>query len=275
MSEEYRGYYTSCPIHSEENDENGLEYKIEWRGKGKEVIGHYFPCCGSVCLKSTYQQFKAVQEWLKGQKERQPKRVSLWVKEALEGDSDIWRDRGELDAIYGFGEVADGETPHYKVHEAITYFHTLDESIGETSLFQLFLSEPHMLSWEMDEVMASPEMHDDIRKHYDVNLFQELTKKATEETLIENAIAWLKGHALLTPDPFGAVQSMYRLMAKNNTLPKSIKLSDINTLIEHSEHAGFDFEEHTTSMWLNDWFQELKDYGIELDDKDKHPDFVP
>ena len=114
---------------------------------------------------------------------------------------DIWRECGELDATYGFGDTLLGEKPEYKVHEALTYLHTLDENIGEVGILQLFMVEPHMVAWEMDEAMSSPEMHDDIRKHYNVKLFQLVNEKAAEKAIIDCSILWLQRHGLLTPDP--------------------------------------------------------------------------
>lgn len=271
MSDEYRGYYTSCPIHGDNDSENGVPYLIDWRGRGKEIVGHYFPCCGSVCLKSTKSQFNSVKSWLRGGQKRKPRTTSLWVKEALEGDEDIWRERGELDATYGFGETLLGEKPEYKVHEALTYLHTLDENIGEVGILQLFMVEPHMVAWEMDEAMSSPEMHDDIRKHYNVKLFQLVNEKAAEKAIIDCSILWLQRHGLLTPDPFKAVQSLYRLMAKQGTIPKNITMKDIETVIRHSEDAGFDADD----LSITSWFDELSSYGVELHRNDRHPDFVP
>jgi len=270
MDEGYKGYYTSCPVH-DVNLSDGKPYFIDWRDKGKEDVGHYFQCCGLICLKSTRQQFQSIKDWRDNVRDKKPRITSLWVKEALDGDTDIWRDRGELDASYGFGVDMVGLRPSYQVHEAITYLHMLDENIGETVLTQFFLAEPYALAWEMDDLMGAPEMRDDIRRHFNVDLFQLIYEEAEELAYTKNALNWLERNALLSPDPLRATQAMYRLKAKTNQLPKSIHMADINSLLEHSNEAGFEVYEKDISAW----FEELKSYGVELDPSNIHPDYKP
>ena len=270
MVEGHKGYFTTCPIHEHTSYGGGEPYSINWRNKGLEEIGHYFSCCGVVCLKSTRAQYNSIVDWKCGERMRQPYITSVWVKEALEGDTDIWRDRGELDASYGFG-VINESIPDYQVHEAITYLHTLDENIGETVLNQYFLAEPHALAWELDELMSSPEMRDDIRKHFNVNLFQLIQERADKESHMQKAVRWLEGNALLTPDPLRATQALYRLKAQTDSLPQKITMADIQSIIEHTNKAGFVVEESDVSKW----FDELKSYGVELDKSNIHPDYQP
>ncbi len=272
MEEGFKGYYTVCPVHDDcEPFGVGHPYAVDWRGRGKEVVGHYFPCCGTVCLKSTREQYRAVKGWREGNRNRKPRQTSLWVKEAIEGDTDIWRERGELDATYGFGEVESGGKPDYQVHEAITFLHTMDEDIGITALNQFFLAEPNALAWEMDDVMGSLEMKDDIRRHFNVNLFQLIQENASSDDYAKKALTWLERNALLSPDPFRATQSMFRLKAKTNQLPLTLHMKDINNLLHHTTEAGFVLDEREVTAW----FEELKSYGVELDRSNIHPDYQP
>ena len=264
------GYFTTCPIHENTSAGVGQPYNLNWRKKGKEEVGQYFSCCGVVCLKSTRTQYNNVIDWKTNRRNTKPYITSLWVKEALEGDTDIWRDRGELDAAYGFG-VIKGEIPDYQVHEAITYLHTLDENIGETVLNQFFLAEPHAIVWELDELMRSPEMRDDIRKHFNVNLFQLIDERANKGSYVNKAVTWLEANALITPDPLRATQALYRLKAQINNLPSHITVSYIQSVIEHTNKAGFVVDAKDISQWCD----ELKSYGVELDKSNIHSYYQP
>lgn len=271
MGADYNGFYDTCPIHEESKHGEGIAYYVDWRTRGQEVIGNYFPCCGTICLKSSKQNYESVMRYRQGLQSRQPSKTNLWVSEAIEGDIDIWRERGEIDATYGFGTNIEGVRPKYQVHEAITYLHTIDESIGETVLNQFFMAEPHALFWEMDDLMASETMGDDIRKHFNVGLFGLIYRQGQKDAYLKQSIEWLERHSLITPDPLRATQALFRLKAQLKQLPETITLSYLNTIIEHTNDAGFDVEEDEISAWL----KELSVYGVDFDKSKIHPDFIP
>ena len=264
---EYRGYYTVCPIH----DTEGEEYFVNWRNKGLECVGTYFDCCGVVCLKSTKKQFEAFKDWKDGNRSKKPRKTSLWLQEALnEQDIDIWRDRGELDAQYGFGSVQNSK-PDYQVHEAITFFHHLHESIGETALIQLFFAEPKSVIWELDDVLGAPHMKEDIRRFHNVRLLQLLTQEVDIENYYNDSQKWLERNALLSPDPFEATKALYRLKAKNKDLPHFITISDLQSIMEHSAKHGIYPDKKDIDKWMN----ELDSYGVKVKNINRSNNFEP
>tara|TARA_B100001769_G_C22102048_1_gene595052 strand:- start:161 stop:955 length:795 start_codon:yes stop_codon:yes gene_type:complete len=263
---EFRGYYTTCPIH----DIEGKPYKLNWRNKGLEYVGTYFECCGTVCLKSTEKQLEAYSQWVSGERKNKPRRTSLWLHEALtNNDTDIWRERGELDAEYGFGLVEENK-PQYQVHEAISYFHHLNESVGETALIQLFFAEPKSVIWELDDVMGAPHMKEDIRRYHNVRLFQLLTQDSHIENYYKDSQQWLERNALLSPDPFEASKALYRLKALNKDLPKYITLSDLQSILEHSARHGIYPQKEDIDLWMN----ELDRFGVKIKNNTK-TDYQP
>jgi len=264
---EYRGYYTVCPIHVEE----GKEYLIDWRNKGLEFVGTYFDCCGIICLKSSKAQAVAFDDWKEGRRVKKPRKTSLWLYEALnEQDTDIWRDRGELDAQYGFG-VVKGSKPQYQVHEAISFFHHLNESIGETALIQLFFAEPKSVIWELDDMMGAPHMKEDIRRFHNVRLFQLLTQEADIENYYADSQKWLEQNALLSPDPFEATKALYRLKATNKDLPHFITISDLQSVMEHSANHGI----YPNKKDIDSWMEELNSYGVKVKNINLSNDYGP
>lgn len=271
MEEGYKGFFDVCPIHETEKHSAGIPYYVDWRGEGKECVGNYFPCCGTVCLKSTKSNFESVLKYRQKLRSKKPRKTNLWVAEALEGDTDIWRERGEIDASYGFGTDKEGVRPPYQVHEAITYLHTIDESIGETVLNQFFLAEPQSALWELDDLMASEKMIHDIRKHFNVGLFNLVYQQKQGEDYFKQSVEWLERNSLITPDPFRATKALFRLKAKLKDLPKHITFSYVNSIINHAKEAGFEVEEKEISSWLN----ELQVYGVGFDMSNRHPDYIP
>ena len=253
---EFRGYYTVCPIHEIE----GEKYFLEWRKKGLEYVGTYFSCCGTVCLESTAKQTAALTEWVEGVRKNRPRRTSLWLHEALNNqDRDIWRERGELDAQYGFGKVGEIK-PQYQVHEAISYFHHLNQSVGETALIQLFFAEPKSVIWELDDVMGAPHMKEDIRRFHNVRLFQLLTQETDMNSYYRDSQKWLERHALLSPDPFEATKALYRLKAFNEDLPHHITISELQSIMEHSAHHGI----YPNKDEIDSWMIELDKFGVKI-----------
>ncbi len=156
------------------------------------------------------------------------------------------------------------------MHEAISYFHHLNESVGETALIQLVFAEPKSVIWELDDVMGAPHMKEDIRRYHNVRLFQLLTQDSHIENYYKDSQQWLERNALISPDPFEASKALYRLKALNTDLPQYITISDLQSILEHSARHGIYPQKEDIDMWMN----ELDRFGVKIKNNTK-TDYQP
>lgn len=197
----------------------GNPYWLAWRGNTPEQVGNYFPCCG-VRLDYTARDENMVKAARDMEEEGHnviinefaKQMETLWGFESLvEGDADRWRDRGELDARYGFGRF-ERETP-YLVHEAILYLNELDSTLSYTAMMQLHDVVPNSIGWEVDDFMSSDLGKRPIGDFFDVEMFRTIARQSGKNTMMTKAAHWLFQNYTGTTDPLSSYSNC--LIARN------------------------------------------------------------